>query len=460
MDAPIIQEFEIRGLFGYKNVQIKFRNNVLILIGENGYGKTTILNAINYTLQGRYKELLAIKFDSIRIKIAGDEFGFEHSQLKDYFESLMHDDNKPDLVDYLKRNLAPTEFETILKLVGQNKKITRQELNNPAIRHFPISMVMEDVNKYLLQERKFGVFPSLKKKIASLQCKFMYEPTYRRVEVNLNEKMLREDFERRFPVHLSSYEEELNQSYASKIIKFGMNDVDAMIKGVTEMIKSSSLNGFAKVSGDMIRQLINFRTTTDVQQVKLDKNRLKIILGRTGDNLTQEEKNRFIEEIEKEGNTNNTYLNYFLEQLYKVYDSLKQYDTAIKQFIDVCNGYFTDKKFVYDEGRVELKIYRCEDGIPIINNQNEVILAQLSSGEKQIVSLFAQIYLDFNQNFAMLLDEPELSLSIFWQERLLKDIVDSGKCVFLMVVTHSPFIFRKYMSEYVVGMQEFIEHRV
>ena len=56
----------------------------------------------------------------------------------------------------------------------------------------------------------------------------------------------------------------------------------------------------------------------------------------------------------------------------------------------------------------------------------------------------------------MLLDEPELSLSVFWQEHLLEDIVASGKCKFLMVATHSPFMFRKTMKEYVVGLQEFL----
>lgn len=38
-------------------------------------------------------------------------------------------------------------------------------------------------------------------------------------------------------------------------------------------------------------------------------------------------------------------------------------------------------------------------------------------------------------------DEPELSLSIEWQKMLLPDIIDSGKCKFLLAVTHSPFIF-------------------
>ena len=40
-----------------------------------------------------------------------------------------------------------------------------------------------------------------------------------------------------------------------------------------------------------------------------------------------------------------------------------------------------------------------------------------------------------------MIDEPELSLSIDWQRRLLPDIIRSGNCNMLLAVTHSPFIF-------------------
>ena len=83
-------------------------------------------------------------------------------------------------------------------------------------------------------------------------------------------------------------------------------------------------------------------------------------------------------------------------------------------------------------------------------------LSQLSSGEKQIVSIFSQIYLDLDKQFVVLLDEPELSLSIYWQENLLPDILASGKCMFLMAVTHSPFIFGQKLKQYTVGINEFL----
>ena len=66
---------------------------------------------------------------------------------------------------------------------------------------------------------------------------------------------------------------------------------------------------------------------------------------------------------------------------------------------------------------------------------------QLSSGEKQIVSLFSKLYLESTEKSIVIIDEPELSLSISWQQMLLPDVYRSQNCNCLLTVTHSPFIF-------------------
>ena len=50
----MIKKFKITGLFGFRNVDINFENNVKILIGENGFGKTTVLNSLYYLLNKKY----------------------------------------------------------------------------------------------------------------------------------------------------------------------------------------------------------------------------------------------------------------------------------------------------------------------------------------------------------------------------------------------------------------------
>ena len=68
-------------------------------------------------------------------------------------------------------------------------------------------------------------------------------------------------------------------------------------------------------------------------------------------------------------------------------------------------------------------------------------MSNLSSGEKQIVSLFSKLYLENEKECILIIDEPELSISMKWQKMLLPDIMRSENCKLLLTVTHSPFIF-------------------
>ena len=59
----------------------------------------------------------------------------------------------------------------------------------------------------------------------------------------------------------------------------------------------------------------------------------------------------------------------------------------------------------------------------------------------------------------MLFDEPELSLSINWQQELLPDIINSKKCNFLFCVTHSPFIYDNDVQKYAFGLTDYIKEQ-
>ena len=106
---------------------------------------------------------------------------------------------------------------------------------------------------------------------------------------------------------------------------------------------------------------------------------------------------------------------------------------------------------IYDESRIE--IYIQLDG-----NAEKLPLSKLSAGEKQIISIFSKVYLaPSTHRFIILFDEPELSLSIFWQKNLLPDIFNSGKCYFLLAMTHSPFIFDNELDKYAIGLNQYLK---
>ena len=142
---------------------------------------------------------------------------------------------------------------------------------------------------------------------------------------------------------------------------------------------------------------------------------------------------------------------YFLKLL-GFQQSLQENEKQITAFCDLCSEYIVDKCFVYDSQTFSFSIMP-KFALPA---DRPITLSDLSSGEKQIVSLFSHLYLSGQQNFFVLIDEPELSLSVPWQRRFLKDIRAGQFCKGLVAVTHSPFIYDNELRTYTHSLGEFV----
>jgi len=64
-----IKQVKIKGLYGYLDFNVNFNSNMTFLIGINGSGKTSVLNAITWVLTPSLKKLVDNKFEKIVIKI-------------------------------------------------------------------------------------------------------------------------------------------------------------------------------------------------------------------------------------------------------------------------------------------------------------------------------------------------------------------------------------------------------
>jgi hypothetical protein len=133
-------------------------------------------------------------------------------------------------------------------------------------------------------------------------------------------------------------------------------------------------------------------------------------------------------------------------EMQEIEDRMDRYANtkSLREFKILCNKYLQETKFDID----------ASDNSSVINiNNNEYVeIASLSSGEKQILNFFARTYLADDEEIIVLIDEPEISLSINWQKTLLPDIICSNKCSLLFVITHSPFIFKNTLDKYAVPM--------
>ena len=84
-----------------------------------------------------------------------------------------------------------------------------------------------------------------------------------------------------------------------------------------------------------------------------------------------------------------------------------------------------------------------EDGfIFIVSNGTELPLESLSSGEQHELVLFYELLFKVYPGSLILIDEPELSLHVVWQEQFLRDIQEITRLsdIDVLLATHSPDI--------------------
>ena len=63
---------------------------------------------------------------------------------------------------------------------------------------------------------------------------------------------------------------------------------------------------------------------------------------------------------------------------------------------------------------------------------------QLSSGEKQMLVILLTVLVQDNQHYTLFMDEPEISLHVEWQQRLIELIRQLNPNVQIILTTHSP----------------------
>ena len=63
---------------------------------------------------------------------------------------------------------------------------------------------------------------------------------------------------------------------------------------------------------------------------------------------------------------------------------------------------------------------------------------QLSSGEKQLLVILLTVLVENNEHYALIMDEPEISLHIDWQQKLIGLIRELNPNAQIILSTHSP----------------------
>ncbi|HAO23434.1 MAG: hypothetical protein BWK80_13980 [Desulfobacteraceae bacterium IS3] len=401
----MLKKIKIEGLFNKFNYEIEFKEGITILTGPNGYGKTTILKIIYAFAVKNMAFFFQLPFTNITLTQEKSEIRLskkEHDTLEIQWE------NKKPL---------------IIKKEAIISKEIRRSLEGSPYRQV-------DENRWL--DRRTGSFLTTEEIISQfdpdIQSKHYKKQMPEFVDVYLirEQRLIRRVTANRRRNTPHYYEEELRENFSSTIEEYAKE----LSMNIKDILANASKIG-QELDSSFPRRL--FDETMHVSEDEFN-NRYNVIkekqksLSLYGLSATKEDSHTSFKEENAKALL--VYLN-DTEKKLAVFDDMLQ---KLEIFSTILN----ERQFVFKQLEISPDFgfrFKTED-------EKELSLTELSSGEQQEVVLLYELLFRVSHNTLVLIDEPEISLHVAWQKEVLNDLLKIVKLQKISVITatHSPQI--------------------
>ena len=431
-----LKRFIGEGVRGYMNFDISFRENVTFLIGMNGSGKTTVLKLITGLLTPSYWLLTQINYSRVMLE-------FDNNIVLEAVQ-----DNK----------------RLILKGIFQNKTINDEiDIVDQGVESNILRQFEEKAFYHAIKDLKSPLFLELNRHV---QHNFVDENEEREMLLYRSRRLHRQ--------HMV-----LDNNDSLNIVLFEIQEIlNRLIRENTKTQYESSEAFKRKVFMESFKinkafnAIPNKRTNhkEELKNLPLRKEKLIAAVEKLGFSDLQREYSDFFanaettlqilvdatskkkenkkEDFEKTMHAlaNWIFVSTQLEMVDKViqyaneyYQEIQTIKEPILRFQDSINSFFkeTGKEIKVEESG-DIKVY-----IKTASTENSIY--DLSSGEKQIVIMLAHLalYKQFDNAPIFIIDEPELSLHITWQEIFVDALMHAAPDMQFVLATHAPAIISK-----------------
>lgn len=446
-----IEKLVITNLHGYINKEIKFNDDLTLLVGINGSGKTSILNIINWVISPSLPNLCVTEFEKITLN-----FTFKKTE---YEVTCEH--HKTTFSYKIKTNKI--EYHPLIVRIHQP----------------PNSIKNDSILRDNLIQNYTGLAPDEKEKKTWELISNFPNPTIIGLDRNLyteesSDKIYFEESIKGRIIRknggkstspLDRVKEIINKEYRKR-----KNAILNLTNGLKNQLMLSTFDGsITKESLHAgIRYKLNLSQISNAEKrvndyfVKFEDNSITLDEQKTISQYFSQLKGITIE-YQSEPTNEIVKLLYGLNanQFIKVRKLLKEFEifeaqsikemSQIQNYIDVLNHFLKDsaKKILFKEDTSELTFSTLDKNGKVITEYKDI--NYLSSGEQQILILFSYIAFNSMDGKIFIIDEPELSLHIKWQEDFLEKLDKiTPKYTQLILATHSPILAGKRKDKAVV----------
>jgi len=439
-----IKNLKIEQLYGYIDKEIDFYTDLTLLVGINGSGKTSILNILNWLISPSLPDLCVTEFNKISLKFTfkRTEYTIVCEHLKKKFKYEIKSKNKvyPSLNIEISNNPAEIGNDDQLKAnliqsyqrlapEGNEKKTWEliSKFPNPTIIGLDRNLYTEEsFNQIYFEEYPRSRLLSKRGRVTSSpldRVKQIINEEYRiRKNTILN---LTNDLKNQ--LILSTFDGSITKASLLKDnqSKLNLKSIEKVEKRVHDYFEKYEVKTIATNEQDTVAKYFSQLKTIINQFQDNPKDDIVSFLYRINANQFNKVKKLQIE----------------FEKFEK--DSFNEMN-QIENYISTLNHFLKDsaKEILFKEDTSELTFNALDKNGNILKEFKDINF--LSSGEQQILILFSYIAFNSGDGKVFIIDEPELSLHIKWQEDFL-DKLDkiTPENTQIILATHSPILAHK-----------------
>ena len=436
------ESFRVTGLFGRFDHELKFRSDerIIIMIGPNGFGKTMTLRMID------------ILFNQPPHRLAGMPFGKVE---------VSFDDGSSLVVAKTPREEGQEEADAAgLELMflphdGEPQVFPIQLHVHPQQLDFPGEMiedaipVLNRVGPRSWHDRRTGKLLSLGGVIAQFGDELAR--TFGELPLEIPEWL--QDIRKSIAVHFIDTER-LTRSLPRRG-RDGQRFRSRFTSGYSESYQQRTVRLYSEELAKRVQE-----TLTEYGSLSQSLDRtfpVRLVEGHEGADYSMKHLRQELDDIEEKRSALVEAGLLAQEQAGLAIPALDGVDESRRGVLAVYAQDAKDKLGVFDDLYRKVDAFRRiansrflhkrvmvkTDGLSVVNaDGSELDLEMLSSGEQHELVILYELLFRIPDNSLILIDEPELSLHVLWQEQFLKDLEEMAALSNFRVIlaTHSPEI--------------------